>query len=165
MTEEDEVLQKLCGPTLAATMRWNALSNRELSKDEKVGKLMFDLYFSGRLGLAAAEYNLEKAGLIEMIQGHRAGRMLPNGRDNWWGDCRWTLTQTGKRVSTARLGHAMLRDPPEEIGEWDAEAEANHVAADCADCEVNDLWLAIYRRISVSLDDRAERIQRNSRRR
>jgi hypothetical protein len=76
MTDDDEVIWKLCGPTLEATKRWNARSGKQLLRDGKVEKLMVDLYYSGRVGLAAAEYNLEKAGLIEMIQGHRPGRML-----------------------------------------------------------------------------------------
>jgi hypothetical protein len=50
-------------------------SSKQLLRDGKVENLMLDLYFRGQVGWAAAEYNLEKAGLIEMIQGHRAGQM------------------------------------------------------------------------------------------
>jgi hypothetical protein len=162
MTDDEDAFRKLCGPTLEATKRWNAHSSRQLLRDDKVEKLMFDLYYSGRVGLAAAECNLEKAGLIEMIQGHRAGRMSSDGSDNHWCDCRWILTERGKRASMARLERVMLGDPPLEIAEWDAEAEANDVATDCGGCDVDDPRLAIHRRNLVNLDKRAERICQKS---
>jgi hypothetical protein len=144
MTHDDEAYRKKCGPTLEATTRSDALSSKQLLRDDKVEKLMFDLYYSARVGLAAAEYNLEKAGLIEMIHGHRAGQMSTDGTD-----------------SMARLEKVMLRDPPLEVAEQDAEEEANDVATDCG-CEVDDPWLAVHRRILVNLDERAERIYRMS---
>jgi hypothetical protein len=98
-----------------------------------------------------------------MIQGHRAGQMSSDGSDNHWCDCRWTLTERGKRAGMARLERVMLRDPPSEIAEWDAEAEANDVATDCGGCDVDDSWLAIHRRILVNLDKRAERVGQKSR--
>jgi hypothetical protein len=48
VTDNDEVFRTLCGPTLAATMRWNELSSVQLLKDSKVEKLMFDLYYQAR---------------------------------------------------------------------------------------------------------------------
>jgi hypothetical protein len=131
-------------------------------KDSDVESLTFDLYYSGQVGLAAAEYNLEKADLIEMIQGHRAGQMAGDGTDNYWCDCRWTLTELGKRASMALLERMMLRDPPLEIAEQDAEEEANDVATDCGGCDLEDPRLAIHRRILANLDERAERIYQKS---
>ena len=81
------------------------------------------LFYSSKVGWAAAELNLEKAGLIEMIQGHRAG-LMREGLDNMWCDLRW------------RLECAMLPDPVLEIAEWDAEYEANDVATNCSGCDV-----------------------------
>lgn len=64
------------GPTAGATAQWERECKfgreREL-RDRMVGSLMSDLYYAGKVGRAAAEFNLEKAGLIEMIQGHRPG--------------------------------------------------------------------------------------------
>src|SRR6516164_4908574 len=162
MTDDEDAFRKMCGPTLEATNRWNALSSKQLLRDSKVEKLMHDLYFSGQVGWAAAEYNLQKAGLIEMIYGHHAGQMSTDGSGNCWCDCRWTLTERGKRASIARLERVMLRDPPLEIAEWDAEAEADDVATDCGGCDVDDPWLAIHRRILFNLDKRAERIYQKS---
>jgi hypothetical protein len=95
-----------------------------------------------------------------MIYGHRAGWISTDRGDNWWGDCRWSLTDRGKRASMARLERVMTRDPPLAIARWDAEFEANDVATDCGGCDVNDPWLAIHRRISVNLNRRVERIHR-----
>jgi hypothetical protein len=64
MTDDDEVLRKVCGTTLDATKRWMAQSSRQRNRDGKVATLMLDLYFAARVGWAAAGYNLEKAGLI-----------------------------------------------------------------------------------------------------
>jgi hypothetical protein len=111
---------------------------------------------------AAAEYNLEKAGLIEMIYGHRAGQLVTDGVEHGWCNCRWTLTERGRRTSMARLERVMLRDPPLEIAEWDAEDEANDIAANCGECDADDPWLRQHRRISVKLNERAERIYRKA---
>jgi hypothetical protein len=116
---------------------------------------MSRLFFSSKVGWAAAEFNLEEAGLIEMIQGHRAG-LLREGVDNGWCDLRWTLTDRGRRARPARLERVMLRDPPLWVAEWDAEDEANDVATDCGGCDVDDPILAIHRRNSINLDKRAE---------
>ena len=161
---DDDAFRKKCGPTLEATNRWQARNSKQLLRDNKLERLMLDLYFGGRVGWAAAEYNLQEEGLIEMIQGHRAGQMSTDNGDNDWCDCRWTLTERGKRASMARWERVMLLDPPLEIAEWDAEAEANDIATDCGGCDVDDPWLAIHRRNLVNLDKRAERICQKSRR-
>jgi hypothetical protein len=88
--------------------------------------------------------------MIEMIYGHHAGLMHAN--ENFWDDLRWT-----RRASDAQLERVMLRDPPLEIAEWDAEDEANDVATDCGGCDIDDPILAMHRRISINLDKRAER--------
>jgi hypothetical protein len=64
MTDDDDACRKRCGPTLEATNRWQARSGKQLLRGSKVENLLLDLYFSGRVGWAGAEYNLEKAGLI-----------------------------------------------------------------------------------------------------
>ncbi len=94
------------GPTAEATARWvsehtriravtslgrdtTEMSGRKNSVlDSKVAELMTSLYNDARCGRAAAEYNLEKAGMIEMIFGHVAGRM--RDCDNFWDDTRWS---------------------------------------------------------------------------
>jgi hypothetical protein len=63
-----------------------ATARRGSGIDVKLENLMRRLYFSAKCGNAAAEYNLEKAGVIEMTQGHTAGQMQSG--DNHWGDYR-----------------------------------------------------------------------------
>jgi hypothetical protein len=162
MIDGDEKFSKVCGTTLDATKRWERQSSRQRNREGRVEELMSELYFSARVGLAAAEYNLEKAGLIEMIYGHRAGHLGTNGFEQSWCDCRWTLSDRGRRTSMARLERVMLRDPPLAIAEWDAEDEANDIATNFADCDPDDFWLVIHRRISVGLDKRAERVHLRS---
>jgi hypothetical protein len=159
MTDHDEALRKICGTTLDATKRWMAQSVRQQRKDDEVEELMSDLYYAARAGWAAAEYNLEKASLIEMIQGHRAGQFL---NDNWWCDCRWTLTERGRRTSMARLARVMVRDPPLEIAERDAEDEANDVATNCGGEGVDSPTLTVHRHILAKLHERVERIRRKA---
>jgi hypothetical protein len=101
--------------------------------DSKVAELMTSLYNDARCGRAAPEYNLEKAGMIEMIFGHVAGRM--RGCDNFWDDTRWTLTERGRRTSMAKLQRIILCDPPFELAQWDAKDEADDIADDCGACE------------------------------
>jgi hypothetical protein len=64
-------------PTAEATARWEREYDSRLGSDDAVKNLVSNLYRSARVGWAAAEYNLEKVGMIEMIQGHHAGVMLP----------------------------------------------------------------------------------------
>jgi hypothetical protein len=56
--------------------------------DRKLDELMSRLYYDAMCGRAAAEYNLEKAGMIEMIFGHVAGQMRDG--DNFWDDAHRT---------------------------------------------------------------------------
>ena len=70
--------------------------------DWKVADLMADLYLDARCGWAGAEYNLEKAGMIEMLFGHVAGQV--DDGDCFWDDVRWTLTDRGRRASTGPGG-------------------------------------------------------------
>jgi hypothetical protein len=50
MTDDDEVLRKVCGTTLDATKRWNAHSTEQLTRDSEVATLMSDIYFAARVG-------------------------------------------------------------------------------------------------------------------
>jgi hypothetical protein len=83
------------GPTAGATARWTnehrmvgkSKIRRKDASDRKVSNLMSRLYFDAKCGNAAAEYNLEKAGMIEMIFDQAAGEMRDG--DNYWNDIRW----------------------------------------------------------------------------
>jgi hypothetical protein len=114
------------------------------------------LYWDAKCGRAAAEYNLENAGMIEMISGHVAGQMRDG--DNFWDDLRWTVTERGMRTSMADLQRIILCDPPLEIALWDAKDEAADVAGDCGACEPGDPILLAHQRILAHLGERAERI-------
>jgi hypothetical protein len=124
--------------------------------DQKIDELISRLYWDAKCGRAAAEYNLEKAGMIEMISGHVAGQMRDG--DNFWDDCRWTVTEHGRRTSMAELRRIILCDPPLEIALWDAKDEAADVAGDCGACEPGDPILVKHQRILAHLEKRAERI-------
>jgi hypothetical protein len=76
------------------------------SLDRKIEELMTGLYWDAKCGRAAAEYNLKNAGMIEMIFGHVAGKMSDG--DNFWDDCRWTLTERGRCTSMADLQRIIL---------------------------------------------------------
>jgi hypothetical protein len=125
--------------------------------DSKVGMLMLDLYFDAKCGLGAAEYNLEKAGMIRMIQQHVAGESRDG--DNGWTDLRWTLTERGRRASVADLSDIMLRDPPLKIALSDADLEAADVANNCGNCPPGDKYLRIHKRILAHLKMRIQRIR------
>jgi hypothetical protein len=118
---------------------------------------MRDIYFDAECGRAAAEYNLEKVGIIKMIQGFVAGEM--GERDNWWDDLRWELTSLGMRTSMAEARKIILRDPPLEIALWDAMFEARDFAESCSGLEPNDPLVLQQRNILAHLLDRVERIR------
>jgi hypothetical protein len=124
--------------------------------DQKLDELISRLYWDAKCGRAAAEYNLEKAGIIDMISGHVAGQM--HDGDNFWDDLRWTVTKRCGRTSTADLQCIILRDPPLEIALWDAKDEAADVAGGCGGCEPGDLFLLKHQRILGHLEKRAEHI-------
>jgi hypothetical protein len=131
--------------------------------DRNVADLMSRLYFDAKCGRAAAEYNLEKAGMIEMIFGHVAGQM--GDGDNFWDDIRWTLTERGRCTSMAKLQRIILRDPPLEIALWDVKDEADDVAGDCGGSEPGGPFPATHYRILAHLSIRTERILAAERRR
>jgi hypothetical protein len=162
------------GPTAEATARWvsghtmirtvtslgradSVMSGRKNNVlDGKVADLMSRLYYDAKCGRAAAEYNLEKAGMIEMIFGHVAGQM--GDGDNFWDDIRWTLTERGRCTSMAKLQRIILRDPPLEIALWDVKDEADDVAGDCGGSEPGGPFRATHYRILAHLSTRTERI-------
>jgi hypothetical protein len=125
--------------------------------NDELEVLIRDLYFNARCGRAAAEYNLEKVGVIEMIQGFVAGEMRE--RDNWWDDLRWEVTNFGMRMSMAEARRIILRDPPLEIALWDAMFEARDIADGCGGCEPDDPSVLQHRDILAHLLDRVERIR------
>jgi hypothetical protein len=124
--------------------------------EKRIDELISGLYSDAKCGRAAAEYNLEKAGMVEMISGHVAGQMRDG--DNFWDDCRWTVTERGRRTSMADLQRIILCDPPLEIALWDAKDEAADVAGDCGACEPGDPILVKHQRILAHLEKRAARI-------
>jgi hypothetical protein len=124
--------------------------------DWKVADLMGKLYLDAQCGCRGAEYNLERAGLIEMLFGHVAGH-LDDG-DYFWDDVRWTLTDRGRRASVAKLELIIVRDPPLEIALSDAEDEAKDLASDCVDCKPGGAILMTHHRRLAHLERRVERI-------
>jgi hypothetical protein len=141
-------------PTAEATARWD--NKVSYARDDEVFLLAYGLYSDARTGLAASEYNLAAAGMIEMIGGHVVGVMRDG--DNGWGDLRWTLTDRGQRASSAELEAIMLRDPPLDIARSDAKDEAEDVADNCGDEDDDSPILAMHRRIADFLAKRADRI-------
>jgi hypothetical protein len=132
-------------------------------RDNAVRNLMRKLVYAGDTGPAAAEFNLVKAGLIEMIQGHQPGLMREG--DNFWDDLRWTLTNLGRRTRKARFERVMKADPPLWVAEQDAEEEAQDYQQNFADSDLDDYWAAIHRHMSNKFDNRAKRIYQKIRRR
>jgi hypothetical protein len=119
------------------------------------------LYCGAKCGNAAAEHNLEKAGVIEMIQGHVAGQMREG--DNFWGDLRWKLTELGRRTGMAKARIIILRDPPLEIALRDAMDEASDIADGCGGYQPDHPYVLMHRRILEHLLDRIERIRASGR--
>jgi hypothetical protein len=123
---------------------------------EKIDRLISRLYWEAKCGRAAAEFNLKEAGMIKMTSGHIAGQMRDG--DNFWDDCRWTVTERGRCTSMADLQRIIVRDPPLEIALWDAKDEATDVAGGCGGCQTGDPILAAHQRILLHLEKRVERI-------
>jgi hypothetical protein len=152
------------GPTAGATARWT-YEHRTVGKnairensalDQKVSSLMSRLYFDAKCGNAAAEYNLERAGMIEMIFDQVAGEMRDG--DNYWNDIRWTLTELGRRTKLIELKRIILRDPPLAIALRDAEDEAADVGARREHPEYFG-YDKVHERILAHLKERVERIR------
>jgi hypothetical protein len=122
--------------------------------------LMADLVYAGHAGWAAAEFNLVKTGLIEMIQGHVAGLMRKD--DNYWCDLRWTLTDRGRSTRAARFERVMKADPPLWVAEQDAEEEAHDYRRLAEELDGDEEWVARHRHMSIKLEKRAERIRRKT---
>jgi hypothetical protein len=131
-------------------------------RNQALDKLMLDLVYAGETGWATAEFNLAKAGLIEMIQGHEPGLMREG--DNGWADLRWTLSDLGRRTRKARLERVMKADPPLWVAEQDADEEAQDYQQTFAH-DPDSYWAATHRYMSNNLDKRAERIYQKSARR
>lgn len=136
-------------PTFEATKRWHdghvATANGGLADhrperklEEALNNLIGQLYESARCGEGGAEFNLVRDGYIEMIQNHVAG--LWRETHNWWRDCRWAITAKGQRASTAELTKSILRDPPLEVAQADADEEADIIEAWCPDSSDLDNW-------------------------
>jgi hypothetical protein len=86
-----------------------------------------------------------------MVQGHVAGIMCRD--DQYWCDCRWTLTDKGRRGTMAQLERVILRDPPLHVAEQDAAEVADDIANVASGDEPDQR-----RRILTHLDQLAERI-------
>jgi hypothetical protein len=136
--------------------RSNVVSGEGSSADMQLEELMRHLYFSAKCGNAAAEHNLENAGVTEIVQGHVAGKMREG--DNYWGDCRWQLSELGKRTKLTDLKDTILRDPPLEIAMLDAEDEAKDVAARTENPVVLG-YVTVHKRILAHLNEIVERIR------
>jgi hypothetical protein len=126
-------------------------------KTIELGRFVFDLHSDGKCGRAAAEYNLVKAGAIEVASGHVPGHLRDD--DVFFEHSEWKLTEMGKRASTDTLRRIILRDPPLEIALWDAMFEARDIAESCGGCEPNDPLVLQQRNILAHLLDRVERIR------
>jgi hypothetical protein len=154
------------GPTAEATARYtnehrmvgkNAIRKKD-ALDRKVSGLMSRLYLDAKCGQAAAEYNLEKAGMIEMIFDQVAGEMRHG--DNFWNDIRWMVTGLGRRTKLGELKRIILRDPPLEIAVRDAEDETTEVADRCGDLLYFGFDTGpLHKRILAHLEERVERIR------
>jgi hypothetical protein len=80
-------------------------------------------------------------------------------------DCRWVLTDLGRRADKAQLESIMLLDPPLEIAVMDAELEADIIADTGDDIDDDDTVIAGHRRNLVALNERVESIRRELARR
>jgi hypothetical protein len=154
------------GPTAEATARYtsehcmveNNVIRAKDTLDRKISDLMSHLYFDAKCGQAAAEYNLEKAGMIEMIFDQVAGEMRVG--DNYWNDIRWMLTELGRRTKLTELRSIILRDPPLEIAVRDAEDEATDISGRRAEPVFFGVdTVTLHERILAHLDERVERIR------
>jgi hypothetical protein len=136
--------------------RADGTARRDGDVHEQLESLMRRLYFGAKCGNAAAEHNLANVGVIKMVQGHVAGQMRRG--DNYWGDCRWELTELGRRTKLTDLKRIILREPPLAIAIRDAEDEATDVAVRGEDPAFFG-YVTIHKRILAHLNERVERIR------
>jgi hypothetical protein len=135
------------GPTAEATARWEREckfgSERELG-DQMVESLMSDLYYAGKVGWAAAEFNLEKAGLNRgaIITG-AASRRIDEAR----------------RARVGRSGGAIRQCPLTTQGIDDADRCTHEPTHDQGAIPTHD-QRAIQKRWARSFDHRRDRLQR-----
>jgi hypothetical protein len=119
--------------------------------------LVLDLHADGKCGRAAAEYNLVKAGALEVASEHVPGHLRDN--DVVFEHSEWKLTELGRTANTETLTGIILRDPPLEIALWDAMNEARDVGDNCGGCGPDDPLLLEHRRLLANLLDRVEHIR------
>jgi hypothetical protein len=125
--------------------------------DRSLEQFVFDLHAEGKCGRAAAEYNLVKAGAIEVASGHVPGHLRDD--DVFFEHSEWRLTELGKNGNADALKTIILQDPPLEIALWDAMNEARDVADNCGGCQPDDPLLFEHHRVLAHLLDRVERIR------
>jgi hypothetical protein len=144
-----------------STSRNNKRRTNATTQDSAaVGELkhfVMDLYCDGRCGRAAAEYNLVKAGAIEVASGHVPGHLRED--DVFFARSEWKLTELGKRAGTAPLTSIILQDPPLEIALWDAMREARNVADNCGGREPDDPSVLQRRRMLAHFLERVDRVR------
>ena len=143
--------------------RTNANDRNPTSRSQNNGaigeleRLVLALHADGKCGRAAAEYNLVKAGAIEVASEHVPGCLRDD--DVFFEHSKWKLTELGRSASTDTLRSIILQDPLLEIALWDAMNEARDVADNCGGCEPDDPLLLDHRRILAHLLERVERIR------
>jgi hypothetical protein len=111
-------------------------NKRRTGEEIALESFVLGIHAEGKCGRAAAEYNLVKAGAIEVASGHVPGHL--RGDNVFFEHSGWKLTELGKCASEAALTKIILRDPPLEIALWDALSEARDVADNCGGCEPDD---------------------------
>jgi hypothetical protein len=150
-----------CNSTSRSNKRRTYADTQDNAAIAELERLVLDLYSDGRCGRAAAEYNLVKAGAIEVASGHVPGHLRED--DVFFEHSEWKLTELGKRASAESLTSIILRDPPLEIALWDAMNEARDVADNCGGCEPDDPLLLDHRHLLAHLLERVERIRSSGR--
>ena len=140
------------------TKHTNESSTNVIPRDSRdLERVVLDLHADGECGRAAAEYNLVKAGAIEVASGHVPGHLRED--DVFFEHSEWKLAELGRSASTDTLRSIILQDPPLEIPLWDAMFEARDVGDNCGGCEPDDPLLLEHRRLLAHLLDRVERIR------
>ena len=143
--------------------RTNANDRNPTSRSQNNGaigeleRLVLALHADGKCGRAAAEYNLVKAGAIEVASERVPGCLRDD--DVFFEHSAWRLTELGRSASTDTLRSIILQDPPLEIALWDAMNEARDVGDNCGGCKPDDPLLLEHRRLLADLLDRVERIR------